>query len=556
MLNNDRDKRPATGTVQNAKPPQIYLDIDAAMRRSDMQRAMELARQALKDGLRHPVLFNLRAYGHELEGRFADACADLGEARALTPRDPVILNALARCLSGAGRHIDAIEACEAALTEDPAFAMAYYNKGIAHEQIGELKAASSAYRNALQRDPKIADALARLAGLEARRGQHSDARALADRALAIMPKHAIAEFAHIVSDLAEKEFADAERRARKVIQEPATNAQARANAQSFLGDALDGQGRFGEAFACYTHANSALKEIFREPYERAGKETGRKLARRLSQEFNAIAKDAWQTPSPFPVPNDAADGLAFLVGFPRAGTTLLGQILAAHSRVATIIERPLLGMALREFIQTRGGLGRLSALSPKDIERHRQQFWRNVQILGVPVQGKILVEQTPLNTLHLPLIAKLFPGAKIVFALRDPRDVVLSCYRRLFVINDYVYEFLTLDGTAHFYDETMALASQYRDRLPLSVLDVSNEDLVADFDGQTRRLCDFLGLAFEDSMRGFARSAAARQIATPSAIQVLKGVSGEGVGHWRNYQDQLEPVLPILAPWVDRFGYV
>jgi hypothetical protein len=102
----------------------------------------------------------------------------------------------------------------------------------------------------------------------------------------------------------------------------------------------------------------------------------------------------------------------------------------------------------------------------------------------------------------------------------------------------------------------MALASQYRDRLPLSVLDVRNEDLVADFDGQTRRLCDFLGLAFEDSMRGFAGSAAARQIATPSAIQVLKGISGEGVGHWRNYQGQLEPVLPILAPWVERFGYV
>jgi hypothetical protein len=248
--------------------------------------------------------------------------------------------------------------------------------------------------------------------------------------------------------------------------------------------------------------------------------------------------------------------LVFLVGFPRAGTTLLGQILAAHSRVVTIVERPLLGVALREFIQSPEGLARLAALPPAEIERHRRQFWRNVEILGVPVQGKVLVEQTPLNTLHLPLVAKLFPEAKVVFALRDPRDVVLSCFRRLFVINDYVYEFLTLEGTAHFYAETMELASRFREGLPLSVADVRNEDLVADFEGRTRTLCDFLGLTYEDSMRSFAGAAAARQIATPSAVQVLKGISREGIGHWRNYQGQLEPILPILAPWVQGFGYV
>ena len=541
--------------MQNDKPPQIYLDIDAAMRRGDMQRAIELAGRALRSGLSHPVLFNLRAYDFELQGRFADACADLEQARTLTPHDPVILNALGRCLTSAGRHIEAIATCEAALAEDPEFVMAYYNKGAAYEQIGDLKRAAAAYRNTLRLDPNVADALARLAGLEARRGAHAEARKLADRALALSPKHAIAEFAHIVSDLAEKKFIGAERRARKVIDEPDTSAQARANAQSFLGDALDGQGRFSEAFPCYAHANAALKEIFQDQFERAGRETGRKLAHRLAQEFADISTDAWRTAAPPAVPG-SAEALVFLIGFPRAGTTLLGQILAAHSRVATIVEQPVLGMALREFVQTKKGLARLAALPPKDIERHRQQFWHNVQNLGVPVTGKVLVEQTPLNTLHLPVIAKLFPDAKIVFALRDPRDVVLSCFRRLFVVNDYVYEFLTLDGTARFYDETMNLASHFRERLPLSVADVRNEDLVADFDRRLRILCDFLDLSFEESMRSFAGTAAARHIATPSAMQVLKGLSNEGVGHWRHYRAQLEPILPILAPWVERFGYV
>jgi hypothetical protein len=213
-------------------------------------------------------------------------------------------------------------------------------------------------------------------------------------------------------------------------------------------------------------------------------------------------------------------------------------------------------MALREFIESPGGLSRLAGLSQKEVERHRARFWQNVQALGVSVRDKLLVEQTPLNTLHLPVIAKLFPEAKIVFALRDPRDVVLSCFRRLFVLNNYVYEFLTLEGSARFYDETMKLAQLFRDRLPISLIENRNEDLVADFAGQTRALCEFLGLDWEDSMQNFASSASKRHIATPSALQVTRGISSEGIGHWRHYRKELEPVLPVLTPWVERFGYV
>ena len=336
--------------MQNTQPPQIYLDIDAAMRREDMPRAMDLARQALDSGLSHPVLFNLRAYWHEVAGRFADACADLEQARVLTPRDPLILNALGRCLTGAGRHYQAIAACEAALAENPNFAMAFYNKGCAHEQVGELAQAAVAYRNAIQIDPAIADALARLAGLQSRRREHAEARALADRALALNPKHALAEFAHIVSDLSERKFAEAERRARRVIDEPLTTDQARANARCFLGDALDGQSRFVEAFACYARANADLKTIFHDQFD--VRETGAKLSRRLEKEFRQIPQEQWQ-PAPLPLKaTDTAVGLVFLVGFPRAGTTLLGQILASHSRVTTIVEIPVLGPALREFIET------------------------------------------------------------------------------------------------------------------------------------------------------------------------------------------------------------
>jgi len=539
-----------------AHPPRLFLDVDAAMRRGDMPTAIGLARQGIERGFADAVLFNLRAYWHETEGRFPAACADLERALRLAPGDARILNALGRCRTSNGQFAQAIDALKAAIEADPGLALAHYNEGFAYEQLGELDLAWDAYGRALERDRDMTDATARLASLASRRGDRAQARTLADRALAAEPGHAIAAFAHVVCDLAEGKFAEAERRARAVADNPAAIPQARINALSFVGDALDGQGRYADAFACYVRANDGLRSLVRSRFEGAGaQETGRALARRLTREFAAVPHASWRPagpPSPLPL---GAAGVVFLLGFPRAGTTLLGQILAAHSHVTTIEEKPLLREGLEAFIHKPGGLARLASLAHSDIERQRRLFFEHARGDGLAVEGRVIVDQTPLNTLHLPLIAKLFPESRIVFAGRDPRDVVLSCFRRLFVVNPYVYEFLTLEGSARFYDETMQLAEAFRKHLPVDWHDIRNEDLVADFDGETHRLCDFLGLAYEDALADFARGARARRIATPSAMQVIRGIRGDGIGHWRNYEAQLAPVLPVLAPWVERFGY-
>ena len=532
-----------------AGTPQIFLDIDSAMRRGDMPAATVLARRALDSGLSHPVLLNLRAYWHESSGRLPAACADLEAAHLLAPGDARILNALGRCRTGAGQMDAAVKALKSAVALEPGLAGAHYNLGFAHEQRGELDAAWPAYQKAAALDPAMDDAVARLAGLAARRSDRAEARALADRALKLNPASATAAFAHIVADLAEDKFADAERRARAVIDDPLVIEQARAQAKSFLGDALDGMGRFAEAFGYYVKANDALRDQFQEQFEGPGKETGRQLAVRLNTELDSAAA----TP-PSPSGQDGA-GLVFLMGFPRAGTTLLGQILASHSRVVTIEEKPLLGEAQAEFINRPGGLARLAALSPPAVEQYRQSYWRRVAAIVPDTRDKVVVDQTPLHTLHLPLIATLFPRARIVFAVRDPRDVVLSCFRRLFAPNAYVYEFLTLEGSARFYDETMRLADKFRARLPLALIEVRNEDVVADFDRQTGALCDFLGLNWEETMRDFASAAKKRRIATPSAMQVTRGIRPDGIGHWKAYVNELAPVLPIVAKWVERFGY-
>ncbi len=158
-------------------------------------------------------------------------------------------------------------------------------------------------------------------------------------------------------------------------------------------------------------------------------------------------------------------------------------------------------------------------------------------------------------SVNLPLVAKLFPGARILFARRDPRDVVLSCFRRRFGMNPSMYQLLTLEGTAAYYDAVMRLAQIWRQLLPLPQHLVRYESLVEDFDGTARAACDFLGLAWDEGLRDFAARARTRGISTPSAAQVARGLNREGQGSWRRYRQQMEPVLPTLRPWVEAFGY-
>jgi hypothetical protein len=117
------------------------------------------------------------------------------------------------------------------------------------------------------------------------------------------------------------------------------------------------------------------------------------------------------------------------------------------------------------------------------------------------------------------------------------------------------FEFLTLEGAARFYDAAMRLAEIYRAKLPLDLLQLRHEDLVANLDEEVSVVCDFLGLTWEDSMRDFAAHAKTKAITTPSSMQVRQGLNREGIGHWRRYREQMAPVLPILQPWVERFGY-
>ena len=218
-------------------------------------------------------------------------------------------------------------------------------------------------------------------------------------------------------------------------------------------------------------------------------------------------------------------------------------------------ERTCLEDSAIAFFGRNADLDRLAALSGAELEPWRQAYWKRVADARVTPSSPVFVDKMPLNSVFLPLIAKLFPRAKVILALRDPRDVVLSCLRRRFALNPGMYEFTTLETTASYYMSVMRLIETYRGKLALDLVEARHESLVIDFESEARRLCDFLDLSWLEEMRGFAGRAATQNIDTPSGAQLAGGLSDAGLAQWRRYGRELTLVLPMLAPFVRQFGY-
>jgi len=522
--------------------------VESALWASDMAKATSLAADAVGVGADHPTLLGLAALGRMHLGDNHNALPLLLRAREQTPRHVDLLNALGECLVRLGRPREAVEAFDAALAVAPD-ARLHFGRAMALEDLSELDAARAGFEQVLKLNPAQSEALSRLAVLAVQRGDAPGARDLATRALAIDPRDPAARIALANAALQEKDLTTAELQVSALVQDPGLGPVNRAIALGLAGDILDARDRTDEAFAAYA-ASKALQRDGFSP-QMVGFESVQAREWRLADYFRRADTAAWQGARP----QADAPSHVFLVGFPRSGTTLLEQVLASHPDVATMQERTCLMDSAAAFFGCDADLDRLAALSDAELQPWREAYWKRVAETEPVLSKPVFVDKMPLNAVFLPLIAKLFPRAKILLALRDPRDVVLSCFRRRFAMNAGMVEFTALDASAAYYVAVMSLVQVYREKLPLDILEARHEKLIADFDGETRRLCDFLGLAFHDDMRGFAVRARAQNIDTPSGAQLARGLSQAGVAQWRRYQQQLQPVLPMLAPFVARFAY-
>jgi tetratricopeptide (TPR) repeat protein len=526
----------------------------AALAVDDVATAVRVATAAVQAGAQNSLLYNLAAHGLQLQRRFGEAMDLLNRALKLTPNDPLILNAIGHLLSQQGRAGEAVVAFQRALVHDHRLAPAQYGLGLAFEVLGETDRARAHFERAVQYAPTFADPLGSLAVLAVLRKADSEARAFAERALALDPFQSGAVLSLATLDFQAGFLDPAEERLRGLLAHGGLAPLHEASALKLLGDVLDARSDAPEAFKAYASGNSRLRAFHDSQPAAAAVEGGVDFARRLARYFAAAPAGPWAIAPPAPADAVVARHV-FMIGFYRSGTTLLEQVLATHPEVRTMEERPALEEGAREFFGGDEGLDRLSSLTEERAGELRGDYWRRVRSYGLEPGGKVFVDKLPLGALWAPFIAKVFPEARLLFVRRDPRDVVLSCFRHRFQPNPLVHEFTDIDRAAMLYDAVMGLFEVCEQKLPLEVRVCRHEDLVQNFEGEIRGICEFLGIGWRDEMRDFAEAAKSREIRTPSAPQVVRGLYASGIGQWRAYAPAIPGALDILAPWVKKFGY-
>lgn len=313
-----------------------------------------------------------------------------------------------------------------------------------------------------------------------------------------------------------------------------------------LGQFHEGLGNYDEAFAAFTRMNEIHAGAASKPLDR-----GAEVRRQLCEHLELTTPEWIESWKARPI-DPEREAPIFLVGFPRSGTTLLDTMLMGHPGLAVMEERPALSRIATEL----GGYENLADLNEEQVRGAQRRYFELAEEYVALRDDRILVDKSPLLMNVVPVVHRLFPKARFILALRHPADAVLSCFVSNFRLNPSMSNFIRLDTAAEFYDLTFQCWEQARGLLPIEVHTIVYENLVDNPEGELKRLAEALGLDWQKEMLDHRRTAATRGvITTASYAQVTEPIYSRSVGRWENYRKHLEPVLPVLAPWAEKFGY-
>ena len=534
-----------TARPTQAEIHSLMAEASAAYARNELRRAAELASRTLQLAPEMPEALHLLGLCLLGAGDAGRAVLLLRHASRLRPADVMLLHHLGIASQEVGDIPGALTALTRAAVLDPLQADVRLNLGVVSENGGDLAGAEQAYRDALKLAPRHADAAAYLSSVLEQHNSLEEAGKWNDIALAAAPRQPVANLTRAQLDLRGGRAAEAAARLQELLADPALTPRNRAVAAGKLGAAYDRLGDPAAAWAQFAAAKQALRLAAGPQPEGT---YGQAAAARMHRHLEALSQTPPAASGPMPV---------FLVGFPRSGTTLLDQILSGHPGIAVLEERDTLQDLLQATVLEDAAMQRFLRLDAAGLEPYRRAYWDRVaQFMPGRPAAAVFVDKLPLNSMHMPLIHRLFPQARFLFALRDPRDVVLSCCMQSFDLNEAMRHFLSLEETARYYAAVMAVGADMADRLgPERVHRIRYEDVVADTEGEARRLLTFLDLPWDAAVLDIQKTAKGKRINTPSYSQVVEPIYTRATERWRRYEAQLTPVLPALQPFVERFGY-
>jgi Flp pilus assembly protein TadD len=477
--------------------------------------------------------YNLGVLNYERRA-FAAAARCFARALALDPKNAQACNNLGAVLKELGRLAEAETALRHALLLDPKNAQACNNLALvllAHRRFDEAR---QCFDRALELNPQFAEALLSRGRMSAEAGDAAAAIACFDAAIAARPDYAEAHQNRALVSRAEPGAPWIGRLEAAYGRRDRCAPQAAAALNFAMGKTREELGDYEAAFAAYAEGNRLRGA--QQPFDESAEE------RWLAAATRAFTREVYAHAAAAPAPDSAARLPIFVVGMPRSGTSLIEQVLASHPQVLGAGELTTLG----ELVAA------LRAEVPAPADR---PAWRaRLRILGEEYRARVcsgahprrcVVDKMPGNYRYLGLLALMIPDARVISVRRDPLDTCLSCYATPF--NDGHEYASDLSVLARQYLRYQRLMDHWTAVLPAgSILEVSYEALVADLEGETRRMLGYLGLPWHADCLEFHRTA--RAVRTASFVQVRQPLYTRSIARWKRFERQLAPLKQLLAP--------
>jgi len=328
-------------------------------------------------------------------------------------------------------------------------------------------------------------------------------------------------------------------------QAPNTPFEDRFHLSFALGKAFEDAGDYSQAFSYYAKGNALKKQQLGYQAARVDAECKAQIEVCTPALFSQHAPPS-NTPNPPNIQTSQATPI-FIVGLPRAGSTLLEQILSSHSMVDGTMELPNI-MSLSHRLNGRGGIDKpkrypqvLAELSAEQLGKFGEEFIRDTEVFrqGAP----FFIDKMPNNFRHIGLIHLILPNAIIIDARRDPMSCGFSIFKQLFAEGqEFSYN---LEDIGKYYNNYVELMAHWNTTLPGKILKMQYEDVVTDFEEQVRKLLDFCGLPFEESCLNFYKTK--RSVRTASAEQVRQPIYQSGMQQWKHFESDLGPLSTLVS---------
>ncbi len=478
-------------------------------------------------------------------GRYEDAENLLARCLELAPSFHAARQNYALVLYRSNQPERALAEIERLMAQQPDNAGARNLKAVVLCRIGDYEPAIAIYRGLLEQYPQQPRAWLSYGHALKTAGHQDQAVAAYRRCLALEPGFGEAWWS--LANLKTFRFgADDVAAMRTQSQRPDLSDDDRLQLEFAIGKALEDAGEYADSFAHYALGNATRRAQLRYSADNTHARVQR-IKRTYTREFFAAREGAG---------SDAPDPI-FIVGLPRAGSTVLEQILSSPSQVEGTMELPEITSISRDLRQRGGGDSDMpyhdavERLEPAELRALGEQYLANTRVqrtAGTP----LFIDKMPNNFMHVGLIQLILPKAKIIDARRHPLACGFSGFKQHFARGQgFSYG---LDDLGRYYRDYVELMAHFDDVLPGRVHRVIYETMVEDTEAEVRRLLDYCGLPFEDACLRFFENA--RPVRTASSEQVRQPIYREGIDHWRHYEPWLSPLKSALGPVLDAYPAV